>query len=116
MAQPQYRLVTRSDFDGLVCAVLLREIGLINEILFVHPKDMQDGKIEITGLGPDRRVRTRFFTTDQTDDAAEFGALINREPGCNVYVGAALRTLVRSAAASHSVASSIQATRLHLGP
>lgn len=48
MAQPQYRLVTRSDFDGLVCAVLLREIGLINEILFVHPKDMQDGKIEIT--------------------------------------------------------------------
>jgi hypothetical protein len=50
-----------------------------------------EGKIEITGLGPDRRVRTRFFATDQTDDAAEFGALINRDPGCNVYVGAALR-------------------------
>ena len=44
----QYRLVTRSDFDGLVCAVLLREMDLINDILFVHPKDMQDGKIEIT--------------------------------------------------------------------
>jgi nanoRNase/pAp phosphatase (c-di-AMP/oligoRNAs hydrolase) len=43
-----YRLVTRSDFDGLVCAVLLKELGLINEILFVHPKDMQDGKIAIT--------------------------------------------------------------------
>jgi nanoRNase/pAp phosphatase (c-di-AMP/oligoRNAs hydrolase) len=40
--------VTRSDFDGLVCAVLLKELDLIDEILFVHPKDMQDGKIEIT--------------------------------------------------------------------
>ena len=42
------RLVTRSDFDGLVCAVLLKEINMIDEILFVHPKDMQDGKIPIT--------------------------------------------------------------------
>jgi len=44
-----YRLVTRSDFDGLVCAALLRQLGLIDEIKFVHPKDMQDGKIEISG-------------------------------------------------------------------
>ena len=44
----KYRLVTRSDFDGLVCAVLLRELGLIDEISFVHPKDMQDGKIAIS--------------------------------------------------------------------
>ena len=43
-----YRLVTRSDFDGLVCAALLEEIGLIDDILFVHPKDMQDGKVQIT--------------------------------------------------------------------
>lgn len=43
-----YRLVTRSDFDGLVCAVLLEHLELINEIVFVHPKDMQDGKVEIT--------------------------------------------------------------------
>lgn len=45
----KYRLVTRSDFDGLVCAVLLNERELIDEILFVHPKDMQDGKIPIDG-------------------------------------------------------------------
>lgn len=45
----KYRLVTRSDFDGLVCAVLLKELDLIDDIQFVHPKDMQDGKIEITG-------------------------------------------------------------------
>ena len=44
----KYRLVTRSDFDGLVCAVLLKELGILDEIKFVHPKDMQDGKIEIS--------------------------------------------------------------------
>ena len=45
----RYRLVTRSDFDGLVCAALLRELDVLETTLFVHPKDMQDGKIEITG-------------------------------------------------------------------
>jgi nanoRNase/pAp phosphatase (c-di-AMP/oligoRNAs hydrolase) len=44
-----YRLVTRSDFDGLVCAALLKELGLLHDILFVHPKDVQDGKVELTG-------------------------------------------------------------------
>ena len=48
MSDQKYRLVTRSDFDGLVCAILLSEMNLIDEIKFVHPKDMQDGKIEIT--------------------------------------------------------------------
>ncbi|WP_350939451.1 exopolyphosphatase [Vibrio metschnikovii] len=46
--QQKFRLVTRSDFDGLVCAVLLKQLDLIEEIKFVHPKDMQDGLIEIT--------------------------------------------------------------------
>lgn len=45
----KFRLVTRSDFDGLVCAVLLKHLDLIDDIKFVHPKDMQDGVIEITG-------------------------------------------------------------------
>lgn len=49
MSQQKYRLVTRSDFDGLVCAVLLKELDLIDDIKFVHPKDMQDGIIEISG-------------------------------------------------------------------
>ncbi len=44
----KYRLVTRSDFDGLVCAVLLKELDMIDDIKFVHPKDMQDEKIEIS--------------------------------------------------------------------
>ncbi|MFN7835851.1 MAG: exopolyphosphatase [Burkholderiaceae bacterium] len=44
----KFRLVTRSDFDGLVCGVLLTELNLIDDILFVHPKDMQDSKVLIT--------------------------------------------------------------------
>ena len=44
----KYRLITRSDFDGLVCAVLLKHLDLVDDILFVHPKDMQDGKITVS--------------------------------------------------------------------
>jgi nanoRNase/pAp phosphatase (c-di-AMP/oligoRNAs hydrolase) len=44
-----YRLVTRSDFDGLVCAMLLKQLGMIDDVTFVHPKDVQDGVVEITG-------------------------------------------------------------------
>src|SRR4051812_45811040 len=43
----RHRLVPRSDFDGLVCAALLKELGMLDDILFVHPKDMQDGKVEV---------------------------------------------------------------------
>lgn len=42
------RLLTRSDFDGLVCGVLLKEAGIIDSWQFVHPKDMQDGIVEVT--------------------------------------------------------------------
>lgn len=42
------RLLTRSDFDGLASAVLLREKGIVDEYLFVHPKDIQDRKVDVT--------------------------------------------------------------------
>jgi len=48
MSGKVYRLVTRSDMDGLVCGTLLKYLGIIDEISFVHPKDMQDGKVDIT--------------------------------------------------------------------
>ena len=60
------RLVTRSDFDGLVCAMLLKEMDLIDDIKFVHPKDVQDGKVELsenditTNLPFDPRVGMAF--------------------------------------------------------
>jgi len=41
------RLITRSDFDGLVCAMLLKKLNMVDEMKFVHPKDMQDGLIEV---------------------------------------------------------------------
>ena len=64
--EKKMRLVTRSDFDGLVCAMILKEKGLIDDIKFVHPKDVQDGKIDIssnditTNLPFDPRVGLAF--------------------------------------------------------
>jgi nanoRNase/pAp phosphatase (c-di-AMP/oligoRNAs hydrolase) len=59
MAQ-QFRLVTRSDFDGLVCAVLFKRLEMIDDIKFVHPKDMQDGIIDIS----DRDITTNLPYVD----------------------------------------------------
>ena len=42
-----YTLYTRSNFDGIISAALLKEIGIINKVEFVHPKDIQDGKISL---------------------------------------------------------------------
>ncbi|MBQ6257342.1 MAG: exopolyphosphatase, partial [Clostridia bacterium] len=66
MEEQKKRLVTRSDFDGLACAMMMREMGLIDQIKFVHPKDVQDGKIELsknditTNLPYDPRVDLAF--------------------------------------------------------
>ena len=66
MEQQVRRLVTRSDFDGLACAMMLKELKMIDEIKFVHPKDVQDGKIELsknditTNLPYDPRVGIAF--------------------------------------------------------
>lgn len=66
MEQQTRRLVTRSDFDGLACAMMLKELDLIDEIKFVHPKDVQDGKVELsknditTNLPYDPRVSIAF--------------------------------------------------------
>ncbi len=66
MEQKFKRLVTRSDFDGLACAMMLKELHMIEEIKFVHPKDVQDGKIELskeditTNLPYDPRVGLAF--------------------------------------------------------
>jgi oligoribonuclease NrnB/cAMP/cGMP phosphodiesterase (DHH superfamily) len=42
------RLLTRSDFDGICCAVLLEELGVVDEMVYAHPKDLQDGKVKVT--------------------------------------------------------------------
>jgi len=40
-------LITRSDFDGLACGALLLEAGIIDCWKFAHPKDLQDGLVEV---------------------------------------------------------------------
>ena len=42
------RLLTRSDFDGLACAAMLKELNVIDSYKFIHPKDLQDGLIEVS--------------------------------------------------------------------
>ncbi|MDR2521191.1 MAG: exopolyphosphatase [Spirochaetaceae bacterium] len=43
------RLVTRADFDGLACSALLDHIGIIDLWEFVHPTDVQNNKVKVTG-------------------------------------------------------------------
>jgi nanoRNase/pAp phosphatase (c-di-AMP/oligoRNAs hydrolase) len=43
------RLITKCDMDGLACGLLLKEVGLVDRILFAHPKDIESNKIEVGG-------------------------------------------------------------------
>jgi nanoRNase/pAp phosphatase (c-di-AMP/oligoRNAs hydrolase) len=84
-----YRLVTRSDFDGLVCAAMLKELGVLDDIKFVHPKDMQDGKVEI---GP-RDITTNLPYVDAAHLAfdhhsSETGRVGNGKPNHVIDPGA----------------------------
>lgn len=83
------RLVTRSDFDGLVCAMLLKELDIIDDIKFVHPKDVQDGKVELsenditTNLPFDPRVGLAFDHHESEmlrNDPEKFGGRYYIEP------------------------------------
>ena len=90
------RLVTRSDFDGLVCAMMLRELDLIEEIKFVHPKDVQDGKIELsenditTNLPFDPRVGIAFDHHESEEDR-----LKAEETGGKLIIDATKRSAAR---------------------
>jgi oligoribonuclease NrnB/cAMP/cGMP phosphodiesterase (DHH superfamily) len=42
------RLFTRADFDGLVCAAILEELDIVDEITYIHPQDLQNNKIRVT--------------------------------------------------------------------
>jgi len=96
MEQRVRRLVTRSDFDGLACAMMLRELKLIDEIKFVHPKDVQDGKVELgpdditTNLPYDPRVGLAF---DHHDSEAE--RLKAQETGGKLIIDAKARSAAR---------------------
>ena len=62
------RLLTRSDFDGLVCAALLEELSIVDEVLYVHPRDLQANLIKVT--------ENDVIANAQTLKAADFGSII----------------------------------------
>ena len=90
------RLVTRSDFDGLACAMMLRELGMVEDIKFVHPKDVQDGKIELnenditTNLPYDPRVGIAFDHHE-----SEVDRLKAQETGGKLIIDATKRSAAR---------------------
>ena len=90
------RLVTRSDFDGLACAMMLRELGMVEDIKFVHPKDVQDGKIELTendittNLPYDPRVGIAFDHHE-----SEMDRLKAQETGGKLIIDATKRSAAR---------------------
>jgi nanoRNase/pAp phosphatase (c-di-AMP/oligoRNAs hydrolase) len=94
--EPKKRLVTRSDFDGLACAMMLRELGLVEEIKFVHPKDVQDGKVELTendittNLPYDPRVGIAFDHHE-----SEMDRLKAQETGGKLVIDATKRSAAR---------------------
>lgn len=96
MEENKRRLVTRSDFDGLACAMMLRELDLVDEIKFVHPKDVQDGKVELsksditTNLPYDPRVGLAF-----DHHASEEERLQAVETGGKLIIDATARSAAR---------------------
>ena len=90
------RLVTRSDFDGLACAMMLKELDLVDEIKFVHPKDVQDGKIALTehdittNLPYDPRVGLAFDHHE-----SEVDRLKAQETGGKLIIDATKRSAAR---------------------
>ena len=109
------RLLTRSDFDGLGCASLLKEAGLIGDITFVHPKDVQDGKVTVTaddilanvpfvpGCGlwfdhhsseEERRAYTRFEGASDPTAASAARVIYNYYGGREKFTSDHLRDLV----------------------
>ena len=90
------RLVTRSDFDGLACAMMLKELDMIDDIKFVHPKDVQDGKVELsknditTNLPYDPRVALAFDHHE-----SEIDRLKAQETGVKLIIDPEARSAAR---------------------
>ena len=48
MPENKHRLITRADFDGVVCGGLFHELGMIDDIAFAEPNDMQQGRVPVS--------------------------------------------------------------------
>jgi hypothetical protein len=83
------RLVTRSDFDGLVCAALMKELGMLGDILFVHPKDVQDGKVELTANDVTTNLPYRPEVALSFDHHSSEDARVTEDAGNRVAISSA---------------------------
>ena len=94
--EQKMRLVTHSDFDGLACAMMLKDLDMIDEIKFVHPKDVQDGKVELskrditTNLPYDPRVALAFDHHE-----SEVDRLMAQETGGKLIIDPNARSAAR---------------------
>ena len=41
------RLITRPNLDGVTCAVFITQMEPIEQVVFAHPKDIEDGSVEV---------------------------------------------------------------------
>ena len=75
-----------------------------------------EGKVEIAWLDSvtGKLSHARLFDVADLDEAAEFAAHVNTTPGCNVYVGAALRKPGTPTDKRTSDADFSEATTLHV--
>lgn len=48
LAEKKFRLITRADFDGVVCGALFNELDMIDDIVFAEPNDMQRERIPVS--------------------------------------------------------------------
>jgi nanoRNase/pAp phosphatase (c-di-AMP/oligoRNAs hydrolase) len=83
------RLVTRSDFDGLICAALMKELGILDDILFVHPKDVQDGKVELTANDVTTNLPYRPEVALSFDHHSSEDVRVTEEAGNRVAISSA---------------------------
>jgi hypothetical protein len=69
----KYRLITRSDMDGLVCAIILKELNLVAEVIFAHPNDTARSRSTPTTSAPTRPMRKVSICASTITSARSFG-------------------------------------------
>jgi len=87
------RLLTRSDFDGLACAALLKALGVIDCWKFVHPKDIQDGAVEVTDQDVLANIPyakgCKMWFDHHSSESARLGEGLEFEGACRIEDSAA---------------------------
>ncbi len=49
MSEGKFRLITSNDLDGVASGALLQEKDMLGDVLFAHPKEIEDGAVAVSG-------------------------------------------------------------------